>query len=158
MSQDEIKDGYTVKGLVVRMTVDSFYLSAFASDPASDKVRFRRTFQGKVFHLPEGPENDKIRHELKEGRQISITTFEPQETLERAAHYPGTLTFDELNVKISLSDQLYAVDPRPACQVQHTRQHEERIAFTLRQKFNQPGTDPCEACVCARKKAPGPQV
>lgn len=118
---------YKVSGLIVQITPqsraeDDYYAEA---NPAAPQIRI--SFEGRIFYLPEGPENDKARDYLPEGAIIDIISHMPDSVLNEAARYPGSVTFDTLDVSIDLSGRIRGVDPRPANQVPETPEFEERI-------------------------------
>ena len=158
MTQDS-KKVYEVKGLIVKLTPSSRFLDAYYGEHSPEPVvRVPRGFDALVSYLPPGRENDMIRDELREGRPITIVSFIPGEELDRAAHYPGTITFEHLDLRIDMAERLYASDPRPACVIPGTPEHIEHVHHTRRQIFNEASKNPCDNCNCRIKKAPGPQI
>jgi|GEM_PF-6240946 hypothetical protein len=120
-------NSYTVSGLIVQISpqsraMDDYYAEASPAAPVT-----RTSFEGRVFYLPEGPENDKIRDYLPEGSLISVISHMPDCALDEAARYPGSVTFDTLEVSIDLSGHVRAIDPRPVNQVPETPEFEARI-------------------------------
>ncbi len=148
---------YNVKGLIVQLSAASRELDAYYGAMHPD-ARSRQSFEGSIFYLPPGRENDRVRAHLSEGRRIMIDSFIPSEVLDRAAHDPGTITFENLELRIGSANRLMAVDPRPACAVPGTPQHAERVHQKYRAIFNEQANDPCVDCACGKKKAFIPQL
>lgn len=120
-------NNYKISGLIVQITPqsragDDYYADA---NPASPPIR--ASFEGRIFYLPEGAENDQARDFLPEGAIIDIISHIPDCVLDEAARYPGSITFDTLDVSIDLSGRIRGVDPRPANQVPETPEFEARI-------------------------------
>lgn len=122
---------YTVSGLIVQITPqsraeDDYYAEASPAVPLT-----RTSFEGRIFYLPEGDQNDRARNYLPEGSMISIISHMPDCVLDRAALYPGSVTFDTLEVTIDLMGHVRAVDPRPAENVPETPEFVARIGQVL---------------------------
>lgn len=124
-------NSYIVSGLIVQITpqsraMDDYYAEASPAAPVT-----RTSFEGHVFYLPEGDQNDKVRDYLPEGSLISIISHIPDSVLDRSALYPGSVTFDTLEVTIDLMGHVRAVDPRPAENVPETPEFVARIGQAL---------------------------
>jgi hypothetical protein len=111
---------------------------------------FRRRFQASVFYLPPTPENRRFQDKLFEHVLLDVHTYMPSAEIEKAQHYPGTLTFDSLTIMFNATTKPYAIDKRTACQVPGTRAYVENVNLAQHRVL---GTghnvkNPCERCDC----------
>lgn len=141
---------YEVKGLVVKIVAPP---QSIGDDSASP---FRRRFQATVFYLPPTPENRRFRAALAENTFLDIHSFIPAAEIEKAKHFPGTLTFDCLTVVFSATSHSYAIDKRAACLVPGTRAHVEHVQQAQHRVLGtgKPVKNPCERCDCGPNAQP----
>jgi hypothetical protein len=148
---------HEIKGLILKIEKTAHELSVEALGAAYNsgagfnaEIPFRRRFRAAVFHLPETKENRRFQKLLPEGAAVDVHSFIPNAELDKARHYPGTITFEKLTVTFNHDGSLRAIDMRPACVVPGTRRYIDHVAAAQHRVL---GTghaqkDPCAHCDC----------